>query len=102
MYPALHTHCVNAVLVGGDVDKSGHVEHACDPVVALYVPAAHDVHVSPFDPVCPALHTHCVDAVLAGGDVDESGHVEHTCDPVVALYVPATHAVHVTSVVAGG
>jgi hypothetical protein len=85
------------VLAGGDDEEEGHVEHACDPVVVLYVPATHSVHVSAFDPVYPALHTHCVNAVLAGGDVDKSGHVEHTCNPVVALYVPAAHVVHVSA-----
>jgi len=45
---------------------------AADPVNALYLPAAHAVHVPPSGPVDPALQVHAVKEVLPAGALEVS------------------------------
>ena len=88
--------------------------HAKEPVVFLYLPATHAVHVPPFGPVKPMLHVQAARAELAIGELELVGQARqvvatvaptvveylpapqlvHTAVPVVFLYVPATQAVH--------
>ena len=59
IYPALQVQALDAVQALHDAPVfSGHAVHSADPVVVLYVPAAHAVHAMPFGPVNPILHVH--------------------------------------------
>ena len=48
----------------------GQLLHDPAPDTALYVPAAHAVHVPPLGPVKPALHAQSEEASLPAGEVD--------------------------------
>ena len=48
----------------------GQLLHDPAPDTALYVPAAHAVHVPPLGPVKPALHLQSEEASLPAGEVD--------------------------------
>ena len=48
----------------------GQLLHDPAPDTALYVPAAHAVHVPPLGPVKPALHVQSEEASLPAGEVD--------------------------------
>jgi hypothetical protein len=98
----------------GELEAVGHVVHAPVPVVSLYVPATHAVHMPPFGPEKPVLQVHADGSELEIGELESAGHarqvntlvaataveyvfppqVLHTAVPVTVLYVPATHAVH--------
>ena len=84
-----------------------------EPVIAVYLPASHAVHVPPSGPVDPALQMQLVTTALPAGELEFGGqsmHVElaeaptaveyvpaaqslQTADPVNALYCPASHGV---------
>ena len=49
---------------------AGQLLHDPAPDTALYVPAAHAVHVPPFGPVKPALHAQSEEASLPAGEDD--------------------------------
>ena len=97
VYPATHTQSVKASLPPAELVCEGHAVQLPDPVVALYFPASHAVHASPFAlAVCPTTHTQSVSASLAPAELVCEGHAEHATAPVTVLYVPASHAVHAT------
>ena len=48
----------------------GQLLHDPAPDTALYVPAAHAVHVPPLGPVKPVLHAQSEEASLPAGEVD--------------------------------
>jgi hypothetical protein len=80
-----------------------------DPLVDLYVPVEHDVHL-PAGPVYPALHLHSSKADAPDSDQELLGHVlhvvlrsaaiaadhwplkqsVHVADPMMGLYLPGT------------
>ncbi len=64
------------------------------PVVALYCPVPHAVHVPPSAPVYPRLHVQLVAAPLAAGEWELTGHVVHVVAPMAFEYFPATHSAH--------
>ena len=49
---------------------AGQMLHNPAPDTALYIPAAHAVHVPPFGPVKPALHAQSEEASLPAGEDD--------------------------------
>ena len=49
---------------------AGQMLHDPAPDAALYVPAAHAVHVPPLGPVKPALHAQSEEVSLPAGEVD--------------------------------
>ncbi len=92
-----------------------HAVHAALPLVALYVPTAHDTHGPPFGPVSPVLHRqfvidplragaaefagHTVQFVLASGAYCPASHIRHVAllyPATVVEYVPTEHFVHST------
>ena len=97
LYPTTHLQSINALLPDAELVPSGQSEHSPTPVAALYSPASHAVHASPFDvPFYPTTHSQSVSASLPDAELVPSGHSEHSPTPVVALYSPASHAVHST------
>jgi hypothetical protein len=73
------------------------VVHATLPVVSLYVPATHAVHVPPFGPEKPALQVQAASAEPEIGELELVGHPRHvvaTVAPTVAENVPAAQSVH--------
>jgi hypothetical protein len=60
--------------------------HSTSPVAILYLPAAHWLHVPPFDPVQPALHIQSWDDGLAIGELEFEGQDKHVLD-VAAITV---------------
>jgi hypothetical protein len=88
--------------------------HVAVPVIILYFPPAHAVHVPPLGPVNPGLQTQATKALLPPGDTEPDGHPvqvmidvaliaseyvlaaqsAHAAAPVSILYFPATQAVH--------
>jgi hypothetical protein len=57
VYPALHVQASASTLPTGETAPIVQFEHATDPMVALYVPCSHSVHVAlPLAPVLPATH----------------------------------------------
>jgi hypothetical protein len=70
--------------------------HAAGPVSALYFPALHDLHGSPFGPVNPALHWHCALFVLPRSENELSRHGKQFMSafaPVLLWYVSAGQGV---------
>ena len=135
VWPILQTQSVSSSLLGGETVCTGHSVHIVHataailaeylfaghglqipaPVEALYVPATHAVHASPFDgAVYPAGHLQfhiaplpCADLVNAGqlrqfdsrveAVVEEyvsTGHTEQVPTPAFCLNVPLSHAKH--------
>ncbi len=71
--------------------------HTDDPVVPLYFPASHAVHVSPTGPVDPVLQVQFAKAALPGGELEFDGqalHVELDEDPNSVEYFPAPQVMH--------
>jgi hypothetical protein len=59
IYPALQVQALDTVQALHEAPVfGGHAVHGADPVVVLYVPAAHAVHAMPFGPVKPILQVH--------------------------------------------
>lgn len=101
---------VITVLEGGEVEFAGHVVHALAPstveyvpatqsvhavpVVPLYLPARHCVHVSPFNPEKPVLHLQATSAVLGLTEFEFEGHDTHAVEAVAVEYVPAMQSAH--------
>jgi hypothetical protein len=69
-YPVLHLQLEAAMLAAGEFELSGQAVHARLPIIALYVPAAHSVHVSA-NCQKPELQVHSVEAV---GEVEFALH----------------------------
>ena len=93
----MHTQSVSALLPGAEAVLAGHAEQLPVPVAALYVPASHAKHSTPFDvAVYPATHVQSVSESLPAAEPLLAGHAEQTPAPVAALYVPAPHATHAT------
>ena len=77
--------------------KSNGGEHAAEPVVRLYSPAAHAEQAPPSAPVYPALQRHRLACALPASDCVCGGqavHTEATEAPVAAENVPAGQSVH--------
>ncbi len=77
--------------------------HVKNPVMSLYFPATHAVHVPPFGPVKPMLHVQAARAELEIGELELVGHARQavaTVAPVVVKYVPAAQSVHAAEPVA--
>ena len=53
-----------------EIVPEGQLLHDPAPGTALYLPARHAVHISPFDPVKPALHAQSEAASLPAGEED--------------------------------
>ncbi len=71
--------------------------HTALPVAILYLPAAQEVHVSPFGPVKPMLQVQAATAELEIGELEPVGHAIHvvaTVAPTVVEYVPPPQSVH--------
>jgi len=85
-----------ASLPAGELVPAGHKEmHAPVPMVVLYVPASHAVHVIPFESaVYPTTQMQSERASLPAGEVVHVGHAEaQDPDPVLVVYVPPRHKV---------
>jgi len=74
-HPALQRHALIVVLSAGEYEFTAHKLHVADPLVALYVPASHIVHMPPNGPVHPTLQAHITSVGLAIGESEFSGHV---------------------------
>ena len=75
--------------------------HATLPVVLLYFPVTHVLHVPPSGPVYPTLHVHAALAELPLGELEPVGHVTQVAATVAATvseYVPTTQSVHAAAV----
>jgi hypothetical protein len=83
------------MLPATEVELDGQAMQLADPNPALYVPAKHSEHVSPFCPVYPALHLHAVCMLLVATDIELDGHDAQSEGPDPTLYVPAKHSEHV-------
>ncbi len=73
--------------------------HATLPLVVLYLPAAHAVHVPPFGPVYPMLQVQLESAALPLGELElsrQTMHVVSSVAPVLVEYLPAAQSVHAT------
>jgi len=86
--PLLHRQDVFEVLPGVEEDPCQQDVHAAEPIVSLYVSAAHSVHTLPSAPVYPTLHWHnllpVVETVLAV-------QLRQDVCAVLLLYFPASH-----------
>jgi hypothetical protein len=70
--------------------------HETEPVVVLYFPATHAVHVPPFGPVKPTLHVQAARAELEIGELELVGHARQAVAPTVVEYFPASQSMHIT------
>jgi len=71
--------------------------HSAGPGSALYLPAAHFVHVPPSSPEDPALQVHAV-STEPSGESESIGHATHVDSPAAPTaleYVPAPQLLHV-------
>ena len=68
--------------------------HSPDPLIALYVPKAQNVHGPPSCPVDPALQVQSAIVMLPNAELACAGQLSQPPDPVAFLYLPATHAAH--------
>ena len=90
VYPAMHTQSVSALLPGAETVLAGHAEQLPVPVAALYVPASHAKHSTPFDvAVYPATHVQSVSAPLPAAELVLAGHVVMVVPP--GHHDPASH-----------
>ena len=88
---------MRARLVLGELEFVGQLVHTAAPVVSLYVPAAHAVHVPPLGPVKPALQVQAISTELAIGELEPVGHPRQVVATVAALvveYFAAAQSVH--------
>ena len=72
--PALHVHALLLALPEGEVERDGQLVQVSEPVLILYVPATHAVHVPPSLPVKPASQMQSVRSLLAWGAFELAGH----------------------------
>ena len=89
---------VSESLPGAEAVLAGHAEHLPVPVAALYVPAPHAKHSTPFDDaVYPATHVQSPTAVLPAAELVCAGHAEQLPAPAAALYVPTSQGVQLVA-----
>jgi len=89
MYPSLHIQSTFSRLPTGEDGWISHDKHAADPVLFLYVPAAHAQQLVGGLPVYLALHPHCNDP---GSENSLAAHMVHAAAPGAALNLPARHS----------
>jgi len=90
---ATHAASAEAPVVVNIVSAAQSV-HTALPLVVLYLPATHEVHVPPSGPVNPTLHVQAARAELEVGELEYAGQLVHDAVPDVLLYFSASHAVH--------
>jgi hypothetical protein len=95
--PAGHARHVSVVVAAGVAEymPAAQSAHTALPVVVLYLPATHAVHVPPFGPEKPALQVHTNTVELASGELELVGHARHVVATVAASvveYVPAAQS----------
>ena len=88
----MHRQLVWLVLPLAELEIEGQLEHRALPVVALYFPATHTVHVPPSGPEDPALHRQLVKLGLPLAELEVEGQLEHRALPAVSLYFPASQS----------
>ena len=66
---------------------------AAEPVLFLYIDAAHAAHGPPSGPVFPTLHRQPAERVLPLAEEAFAGQLVQAVEPVVSLYIDAAHAV---------
>lgn len=95
--PGLQEHKVNAMIPAGESVFSGQSKHATAvPWACLYFPAAHTLHVIPFNAaVDPALQVHDVTSKLPAGEFALVVQSEHALAvPRWGLNLPIAQALH--------
>jgi len=73
--PALHAQAVEVVLCKGELERDGQLSQSEDPVLDLYLPTPHFLHVHPSGPEDPALHVQAVTAMLCAGELESAGQL---------------------------
>ena len=92
----LPAHATQLELFAAEYVATGHSVHVPEPLVFLYVPARHVVHVPPSAPLKPALQTQAVFTVLPLGELELPGHAtqfDSSVAPAVGEYFPVAQLV---------
>jgi len=91
-YPALHVQAVRVILPAGELALAGQLLQLASPLVALYNPATHTVHVPLSGPENPAGHCreHSVNNVVPNLENLPDGH-DKQVSSLLALNVPDSH-----------
>ena len=91
-YPALHVQAVRVILPAGELALAGQLLQIASPLVVLYDPAMHTVHVPSSVPENPAGHCrkHFVNDVVPDLEDFPDGHDKQVSSPS-ALNVPDSH-----------
>ena len=95
-YPTLHVQAVTDELELGEMEFAGHVVHAAEPTVSLYVPVLQAVH-DPVGPVYPTAQPGSTQAVAPAPFVCPAGQVKHVLTefpPAKVEYLPAAQSTH--------